>query len=1014
MSESKEQLPDACKDSELIPFESIRLYAYERLHGEPPICDRNLIQEAKWYRATDDMVTNATRANICGTTYPLWLSGTIPTSKMSIGKEEDGIVCVPGVRTACDYTFSIKIMNCGTYRVYKLKKPDSCPQAYCFGYGVKDTPPTQKTSKPKVQHEFTRDNSGFLGSIQVSNFKCDFNFLSDAEPNKPYLYQVYWYINGEIVYVTEAVKKEEFTKTFLNENNGKYKMGIQISCSVKLKFHSRGLPGPMSEKSNDFFAGIKLTSQSINIPRGESRTIGLTFTVPFPCGYTTVQSNEIDELSCPLNVELAFPKGKGGSCESRLALDGGCGTTFHAKSWNKTEYIAIIHQDTGNYKLTLAEAERKIYLKTYGFDKSDAWKDVLLPVVNVHIDDTKDQWKGSSCTAHSDPHMKTFDQISYDNQNSGTFIMYRNIDSDGNVMEVQTELTFCNHGTHIFCVCGIAVRAAGDVFVINRCPHLRRNVFAFRSCIDNILDVRKIDELNYKIYMPSGTYVQTRLWLYNDKNVMEIDIFPSRADIDKSEGLCSKLGSRKLYKRDGSVYPYRSGNPDNFSLSWRVEDADNLLEMPDENVTQLSPLRSSYVLCTCENHGSTILNETVCSKDKTISCDVFKTKRHQKNTCFARRKRRSLQANLSFIPNNFVQHTNRRKRSTFNETKVVWTKDEAKSFCINYMNESAGYKACLGVPNVTPENAIADCVADIQLTNTTSWAIASREGLKALCFKELSQNNTFQNETENDGVSVMESILSVSCPSECHQRGICENGTCICNEDYGAADCSINLRDPPVVNGVNLDSGGLCDKLHCSEAVVEGDLFLDRTTLTCKMQRFNIPYQGNHIFLETVKVEAQHNSISDVICPFPKLRKKRSTTTTFISGFKIAVSNDGKAFSPSHFMYILDSTCQDTMNVSGEIRFALKDGFCFINGRCIADGTQDGSNICNICKYKSNAFNWSRQTNNSGCKEASSKLWIIGAVIGFVAMVLCVGIVFFICKKKSRIIGTTPPPSYKQ
>lgn len=83
-----------------------------------------------------------------------------------------------------------------------------------------------------VQHEFTRDNSGFLESIQVSNFKCDFNFLSDAEPNKPYLYQVYWYINGDIVYVTEAVKKEEFTKTFLNENNGKYKMGIQVSLDA--------------------------------------------------------------------------------------------------------------------------------------------------------------------------------------------------------------------------------------------------------------------------------------------------------------------------------------------------------------------------------------------------------------------------------------------------------------------------------------------------------------------------------------------------------------------------------------------------------------------------------------------------------------------------------------------------------------------------------------------------------------------------------------------------------------
>lgn len=61
------------------------------------------------------------------------IAGIIPTSKMLIGVEEVGIVCVPGVRTACDYTFTIKIMNCGTFRVYKLKKPDSCPQAYCFG-----------------------------------------------------------------------------------------------------------------------------------------------------------------------------------------------------------------------------------------------------------------------------------------------------------------------------------------------------------------------------------------------------------------------------------------------------------------------------------------------------------------------------------------------------------------------------------------------------------------------------------------------------------------------------------------------------------------------------------------------------------------------------------------------------------------------------------------------------------------------------------------------------------------
>lgn len=92
-----------------------------------------------------------------------------------------------------------------------------------------------------------------------------------------------------------------------------------------------------------------------------------------------------------------------------------------------------------------------------------------------------------------------------------------------------------------------------------------------------------------------------------------------------------------------------------------------------------------------------------------------------------------------------------------------------------------------------------------------------------------------------------------------------------------------------------------------------------------------MPYQGNPIFSETIDIGADHNSISDITCPFPKVRKRRSTITSFISGYKISVSNDGNTFSPSHLMYILDSTCQDTMNVSGEIKFILKASYKLLN-----------------------------------------------------------------------------------
>lgn len=61
------------------------------------------------------------------------IKGTIPTSQTSIGKEVTGTVCVPSILSDCHRRYSIKIMNCGPFRVYKLAKPVSCPQAYCFG-----------------------------------------------------------------------------------------------------------------------------------------------------------------------------------------------------------------------------------------------------------------------------------------------------------------------------------------------------------------------------------------------------------------------------------------------------------------------------------------------------------------------------------------------------------------------------------------------------------------------------------------------------------------------------------------------------------------------------------------------------------------------------------------------------------------------------------------------------------------------------------------------------------------
>lgn len=46
------------------------------------------------------------------------------------------------------------------------------------------------------------------------------------------------------------------------------------------------------------------------------------------------------------------------------------------------------------------------------------------------------------------------------------------------------------------CTCAVAVRAAADVYVVNVCSK-EEEEFDFTNCLDHILDVRKVDPLNY-------------------------------------------------------------------------------------------------------------------------------------------------------------------------------------------------------------------------------------------------------------------------------------------------------------------------------------------------------------------------------------------------------------------------------------------------------------------------------------------------------------------------------------
>lgn len=73
------------------------------------------------------------------------------------------------------------------------------------------------------------------------------------------------------------------------------------------------------------------------------------------------------------------------------------------------------------------------------------------------------------------------------------------------------------------------------------------------------------------------------------------------------------------------------------------------------------------------------------------------------------------------------------------------------------------------------------------------------------------------------------------------------SGTCECDEGFGAKDCSMDLNKPPVVYGVNIEEGGLCDKRTCQRALVEGYGFLNMETLKCSLTVFQVNLAVYHL-----------------------------------------------------------------------------------------------------------------------------------------------------------------------
>ena len=65
--------------------------------------------------------------------------------------------------------------------------------------------------------------------------------------------------------------------------------------------------------------------------------------------------------------------------------------------------------------------------------------------------------------------------------------------------------------------------------------------------------------------------------------------------------------------------------------------------------------------------------------------------------------------------------------------------------------------------------------------------------------------STSVNGSGKENSILVDEISELLCPSDCSSNGKCINGSCVCNKDYTAEDCSVSIYQIPVISrSVNL------------------------------------------------------------------------------------------------------------------------------------------------------------------------------------------------------------------
>uniref|UniRef100_A0A6Q2ZJZ1 Uncharacterized protein n=1 Tax=Esox lucius TaxID=8010 RepID=A0A6Q2ZJZ1_ESOLU len=535
------------------------------------ICDHSL--SPGWYRFSinnkpAEMPTSCVEMNRCGTQAPVWLSLT-GSSLPGPGEVRQLSACATwqffhgSTKDCCLFRIPISVRNCGEFLLYFLQ-----PTQGCMGYCAKVTPNAGSklcplgeveidgrckaslpvlTSKPVISPEL-------VGSSV--HLRCSFAAVKTL--GRPLGYLVVWARHLASNMKVEIRKHSAMEAFSLVEMDGvHFRLGEKFSCSVSTFLGNSSHTQSAAKESESFYAGMKTTgSEHLSFMDGvHQRSLAMCPVTSLDSSGPSVEAPNMALSTCHVELQPTEACSRNQGCaRAVLALTA---VTDFTRDGNRQSLLTAI--------------------PTF----------FLIPS-QVTVQDIPT----ASCYSLTDPHIITFDGRRYENQQTGTFVLYKSL---RRAFEVQARQWDCGSRHYpVACNCGVVARDGNQVVTLDMCngqlqetrPRLSLknlggdNIGPGGSSQSRIKIHESHQERKITFIFPSGAFVRADVSDWG----MSLSIRAPSVDYRSTAGLCGTFdrnGHNDFHGLDGTSFAITDHK--RFVEEWRLAPGESLFDtMPSE------------------------------------------------------------------------------------------------------------------------------------------------------------------------------------------------------------------------------------------------------------------------------------------------------------------------------------------------------------------------------------------------------------------------------------------------